>query len=342
MTDLLKIYKDLYQNKNKWKYYSKLDINPFNSTEESRNFITQFIELSGKAEGNPLFENIEKLDDKRIRHIISIFFLGTHIYHESKYLRTLLDKPISRFKKQNPQSKIEFSFIWFLICLFHDLGYTIEEKEHYKNFDSFISGKVKYFLNERVGVPYVYEKTFIDYFNYRLKSKNEYINKPDHGISGGILLFNKLNSILKEKQKNNKSDGLSWNKKLINIYRFTSWVILSHNIFFIRKGDSKEKEYVDSGLQDLILDKTENSKIDLKKHTFLYLFLLVDSIDPIKTFEQYEKLNKIDFECVSNKIIIDVNNEEFRTEYIKKVDRLKEWLIPDIEHKENRIIITMK
>jgi len=344
MTELLKIYKDLFNDNEKWKYYSRLDYNPFNSTDESRKFIAEFIELAGKGEKNPLVDNIEKLKENRIRHIISIFFLGIYIYHESKFLKSLMDKTILRFKKQNPHSKIEFSFIWFLICLFHDLGYVIEDKKHPENFESYIKGKVKYFLNKSVGVPPVYKKTFKDYFDYRLKSKDKNINKPDHGIIGGILLFNKLNDILKKKQKNNNSKGLSWNKKLINIYRFTSWIILSHNIFFIRKGNSVsvEKEYRKYNLHDLILDKTEKSKIDLEKYPFLYFFLLVDSIDPIKTFDKYENLNDLKIECVDNKILINVDNDILQEKYFNKVEALKDWLIPDIKIDKNRITIIMR
>jgi len=339
MQNLLETYKDLFSDSLKWKYYSDINIDPFISIDSSRDFITRFIELSGKAQDNPLFENIHKLDDKRIQHIVSIFFLGTHIYYKNSTIRTSIDKVICRFKNQNKSSKIEFSFLWFLICLFHDLGYEIEDNEKYTNFDEFIDGKVKYFLNERVGVPKLYENTFKQYFNYRLKSDNVNIKKPDHGICGGILLFNKLNTILIKKQKNNRSKGLSWNKKLINIYRYASWVILAHNMFYIRKGDSNEQEYRRNNLDSLILDKDEKPKVNLKKHSFLYLFLLVDSIDPIKTFNKYENLTDIRIVTSSSDLRLIVNNEVFRNEYFKKVERLKDWLIPEIEISYNTVII---
>lgn len=339
MENLFEIYNQIYSDKSKWRYYSKMNINPFNSDFETKDFITRFIELSGKAQENPLYDNIDKLNNQRIRHIVSTFFLGTFLYYNVPKINDSINVVIERFKKQNPNSKIEFSFIWFLICLFHDLGYSIENHRNYRDFEDFISGKVKYFLNERVGVPALYENVFKNYFNYRLNSDKDFLRKPDHGICGGIILFNKLNDILLKKQKNKKSQGLSWNQKLINIYRYSSWVILSHNIFFIPKGHEDENVYKANNLDELILDQNEPPKIKLTQHSFLHLFCLVDTLDPIKTFDSFENLNKVKFEIVENKIILDVVDDKLRDKYFDKVSTLKQWLIPDIAMINNRLEI---
>lgn len=342
MTEILQIYKELFSDKLKWRYYSKMNINPFDSDSDTKDFITRFIELSGKSNDNPLYDNINKLDNKRIRHIVSTFFLGTYIYFNVEPIKDSIDKVISRFKKQNPDSKIEFSFVWFLICLFHDLGYAIEDKEKFNDFDDFIKGKVKYFLNERVGVPAFYESVYENYFNYRLKSRNVCIRKPDHGICGGIILFNKLNEILLRKQANKESEGLYWNQKLINIYRHASWVILCHNIFFIKKGDIAEQEYLDNKLNALILNEKETTKINIKKHGFLYLFMLVDSIDPIKIANTFDSLTNFKFEISNNNLCFEIDDEAKRNDYFKKVLDLKLWLISDIERVDNKIMIKIK
>ena len=244
MSDVLKIYQDLFDDHKKWRFYSKLNTNPFLSIENSREFVSKFIELSGKADGNILFDDIIKLDDKRIMHIVSTYFLGIYLYQNSDKIKYLADKIVDRYQSQNPNSIIKFSFIWFLICIFHDLGYNIENNLTFESFEKFIDGKVKYFLKERVGVPSVFERTYVNYFNFRIKSSDKNINKPEHGICGGILLYNILNSNLIKKRIQNSS-YLSWNKNLINIYRFASWIILSHNIYFIQEGKSKEQEYRD-------------------------------------------------------------------------------------------------
>ena len=339
MKDIFQIYKDIFSDKPKWRYYSKMDIDPFKSDCNTKEFIARFIELSGKAQENPLYDNISILDNFRLRHIVSTYFLGTYLYFNVKPIKESIDIVINRFKIQNQDSKIEFSFIWFLICLFHDLGYSIENTEKYSNFDEFINGKVKYFLNKRVGVPALYKDVYINYFNYRLRSEKDFLRKPDHGICGGIILFNKLNEILSSKSKNKKSEGLSWNKKLVNIYRYASWVILSHNIFFIRKGESDEQVYRDNNLETLILDETETSKIILKKHSFLFLFALVDSIDPIKIYDSFENLKKLKCCIDKNTIVLETVNDNLQMDYYKKVLDLKRWIIPNIEESNNKLKI---
>lgn len=339
MKDILQIYKDIFLDKPKWRYYSKMNIDPFNSDNDTKEFIVRFIELSEKEQENPLYENIFKLDNNRIRHIVSTFFLGTYLYYNLIPIKESIDIVIKRFQRQNPDSKIEFSFIWFLICVFHDLGYSIEDDEEYKNFDDFIDGKVKYFLKERVGVPSLYENVYKNYFNYRLNSEKDFLHKPDHGICGGIVLFNTLNDILLKKQKNKKSEGLSWNRKLINIYRYASWVILSHNIFFIRSGDPDEQVYRDNNLEALILDKTEAPKIIHKKHSFLFLFLLVDSMEPIKKFDTFENLSKLKCGVDKNTIFLEIDKGDLQVDYFKKVLDLKRWLIPNIEENNNKLKI---
>lgn len=344
MIDLYKAYQDLYTDEEKWKYYSKLDgENPFGSYIASRDFITKFIQLSGKSNENPLYEQIIKLDENRIKHIVSVFFYGTYLYHSVSSIKYWIDKVIVRYQFINPDSTIEFSFIWFLICLFHDLGYGIEENSNFKDFDEFITGKVKYFLNNKVGVPKAYENIYKNYFNYRLNSSIPYIRKPDHGICGGILLYNELNKILLRKQRLNKdSEGLSWNSKLKYIYRYASWIVLSHNIFFIREGDSLESEYRRNDLQELILSKDEKPKVNYKQHPFLYLFMLVDSIDPIKISGDFLSLNHIKIETSEDEILFEIIDKNIRDNYFNRINGLKEWLVPEIIEDGNTIRILIR
>jgi hypothetical protein len=49
MSDVLKTYKDLFDDHEKWRYYNKLSTNPFLSIENSRGFVSKFIQLSGKS-----------------------------------------------------------------------------------------------------------------------------------------------------------------------------------------------------------------------------------------------------------------------------------------------------
>lgn len=347
MRSLLDIYNDVYNTPSIWNYYdddSTLSDNPFNTDKNTKDFILGFIKLSDKSKGNPLYDTVKKLDNNRIRHIVSTFFLGIYLYNNIQKIKDPIDIVISRYKKQNPESTIKFPFIWYLICLFHDSGYLIENKKKYRDFDDFIKDyKVKFFLKKPVGVPTLYGNVYKYYFNYRINHTEDSIKKPDHGICGSIILFNTLKKILVRKQIkeliNKEPENKSWNPKLLNIYRFASWVILSHNIFFIRKGDPAEQNYEDNHLDDLILDTNSGPKIDYIKHSFLFLFALVDSIEPVKELDNFKNLNKLYLDIHDNKIILELDDTKYQDKYFKKVQDLKTWLVPNITRNNNRIEI---
>jgi len=330
MKNIFEIYENIFLDKLKWKYYTDINVNPF---DKPKKFIKEFIKLARKNLQNPLYDEIDKLDAKRARHIVSTFFFGIYLYDRVDKIGESIDVVINRYKKQNPKSTISFSFIWFLISLFHDLGYSIENSKKYNSFDAFIGEfKVKYFLKQHVGVPVLYEHVYENYFNYRLNSDNEKISKPDHGICGGLILFNTLNATLLERMKEEdakNSTGLYWGPKLLNIYRYASWVVLSHNIYFITEGDADEQIYRDNNLEELILDKHEPSKIKLAKHSFLFLLSLVDNIEPVKVVDSFENCGKVKCSIDENIIRLKLNDDIFTKEYLDRVDELKSWLISE-------------
>jgi|GEM_PF-671878 len=340
MRDLFTLYKELFQDSNSWKYYSKLTINPFENNGMSKEFVKRFIELSGKDENNILYKEIDKLEPKRIKHIVSTFFLGTYLYFNIPSIRNPIDKILKRYQEQNLESTIRFSFLWFLICLFHDLGYNIEENNKYNSFDDFLihNCSVPSYLNSRVGVPKVYFNTYKAYFNFRLTSNNQYFGgKPDHGICGGILLFDVLNKIINKRISNREpreTKGLYWDRKLLSIYKRVSWVILSHNIYFAWKGSDNYKDYKeDLKLQELILTKETGPLVKLSKHPFLFLFLLVDCIEPIKHFKDssgFSKLDSVKLECSDNSMTIEFPAEIFNETFLANIKNLEWYLIPEI------------
>lgn len=340
MKTILNIYKELYADNEKWDYYSNMQsVDPFDNSEE---FIRSFIELSGKSK-NILYEKLDLLDKNRRMHIVSTFFIGIFFYYHITAIKTYIDKILEKYKRQNPDSKIEFSYFWFLICLFHDLGYSIENKNNnYSNFDDFLNREnIKYFLRGNAGVPNIYKNVYKNYFQYRIESSDPRINKPDHGICGGIVLFDSLNKTLKKELE--VDDGLHWNlrwdPKLKNIFNYVSWVILAHNIWLIPEGDKKENVYKDPNynLQELIYNKVEKSKIDIKKYPFLFLLSLADTIEPLKnTRYNFSDLGKIQCEIIdNNKIVFQIDDETIRADYYKKVKGLNGWLIQNSESSPN-------
>ena len=172
MKNLLSIYEEIFRDTNSWKYYSSMiPINPFENHADSEEFIRNFIKFSGKAYDNLLYDDINPLEGKRINHIVSTFFLGKYIYLNIPSIKKPIDKIIEKYQIKM-ESNIEFSFLWFLICLFHDLGYRIENEKRYVNFEAFLSRNcsITSFLNRHVAVPKVYFNTYEAYFNYNIYS----------------------------------------------------------------------------------------------------------------------------------------------------------------------------
>jgi hypothetical protein len=115
---LIQKYKDIFDfpDKWKWKYYSGLyfSFDPFDSEEAAGNFIREYFQTGGK-------ENVllpKRFTDKfRNIHSVSTFFLG------------ILLKSLFNLHKLN-ELKPDFSYLWFIACLYHDYGYYIEKNKN--------------------------------------------------------------------------------------------------------------------------------------------------------------------------------------------------------------------
>lgn len=206
---------------------------------------------------------------------------------QKKYPKGFSDNEIDR----------DFTFVWFLISLFHDMGYLIEEdkidqKPKYSSFKDFLASECK---NKKLrnfsGVPEFYSGIYKPYFKYRIKEQQ--IN--DHGICGAFLLFKNLYEIRKRKvEKPEPDDKLCWDKFLIEIYNFASWIILAHNIWYANcNHQDKVAEYNYYKLNKLIRANDEY-KIKFEEYPMLFLFCLIDSIEFLKKIKNIALLGKIE------------------------------------------------
>jgi hypothetical protein len=302
------IYQEVYERPYIWNYYKDLFKYPFNGSTQQKNdvrgFIKKYIICSGKAtlEGNSetatlkgkskteLFQAIGKLGTLRLMHIVSTFFLGIHLYKESDTIESAIDKAISNFQLEHP---VPFSYIWFLICLFHDLGYQYEEDKNLYEYRAFCKEHgLEQDFRLVAGVPEFYAGVVEPYFNYRIKK----CKKNDHGICAARVFYKELCEIRKYQENKQKSDkigrgqakkgdpNLSWREELEKVYNYAAWVILAHNMWYEREDGKKAACYKEYGLEDLRL-KPGEYKISLEEHPFLFLFCLVDTIEPIKCAE---------------------------------------------------------
>lgn len=180
-----------------------------------------------------------------------------------------------------------------------------------------------------------YKSTIEKYYVYR---KNE-MGVFDHGILGGYMLFDNLvkNYVNKMANKPNKTefiaDNMSYLIEQISLFAYMADCIASHNIFF--PNQSYEGIYSEYGLNELI---KYHKPVKFDSNPLLFLLYLVDSIDPIKYFEQktdlkYDEILKsiyIDFPSC-NTIELLISNlfgikDEIIEKYIKRIEGLSDWL----------------
>ena len=65
-----------------------------------------------------------KCNQLRINHTLSVFFIGLLIKKSSYHDLKIID--------DNQDEIFEFNYLWFLVSLFHDMGYVQEEDWKYK------------------------------------------------------------------------------------------------------------------------------------------------------------------------------------------------------------------
>ena len=188
-----------------------------------------------------------------------------------------------------------------------------------------------------------------NYFKYRFEDK-----KLDHGIFTGIKLFDSLEENRKERKKQVENGVenpvLYWGDDLIPIYAQASLSITMHNIWSSSKKVEIKEKYRKFGLESLITGETEIFPILIKDNPLLFLLGLVDTIEPIKTFNCFEPkyvLENILIDFDENKIMIS-NKKDSLLDFEKLKRNLKgleSWLdveIPENKDIENEITIEIK
>lgn len=334
MNTLHNLYEKTISDKN-WNYYSLQNpiinnVNDISSHENCKEFIKQMVEISGKGETR-IFKYIDYLDGERLKHIVSCFFFGHIFYDEFCFVRESIDKSLNKMELKNDLYKTpkkKFSYIWFLCCLFHDLGYAIEKNNKYDEKLNIPSKKMV------LGIPKIYSKKNIELYKcYRYCI----CNKNDHGIYGGSIFYEEMCKLRKEKQQYGNGQSMYWGKDLEQAFANAAWVIICHNIFFVNKDSSDAKQYESCGLSDFILNKNER-KIKFAKHPLLFFFCLIDSLEPLK-------LSSGDIDILSEiSIVSNFKNSielQVQEQYIKEIERKIKWLA-NINQNNTKLTITIK
>ena len=330
------IFKEIIKKSELWNYYNKNIKAPIlTNTDDCFRFITEYIKFSKKTD-SILFENVKKLkthSPQRMSHIVSTFFLGLWLFHNkrSHFIHDTIMNELSQlkcFQDNNEEIEIQFTFVWFMATLFHDLGYPAEDAKDGTTIPDYQIPDSE----DRKSVPDFYKNIYKDYYKYR--------TNKEHGIYAG-LTFDKDICQIREIQENYDTN-LNWKKELEELYHYVAWIILSHNIWMIRNEDKNREtieKYFNRNLQDLIMSANkrkdgiyEEYKIRFEEYPLFTMFCIVDTIEPIKSSSC---LSNIDIQVKSGNIIINSNDNE----YCKKVMGLNDWLTPTIENKGNITIM---
>lgn len=319
---LKEIYNTILSNPNNWKYYSEMDFTTTKCNVEqlfsSDNCARDFIECYFKA-GDKLSvlydEHSDKMEGRWI-HTLSVFLLGIA-------LADLLGIDFS----QEFQGNKKYLYHWYLTCLYHDYGYTIENKSKEYLHYGYKLRSLFYSINGKSAKYYLRMKNEDSEFSTQIRNKYHkfciqrgFVN---HGIIGGLLLYSQLRNHLQDKI--NKHGGkrhfyegkLYYSIKQKKDFAICADAIIAHNIWFNV-----------SPISDLNL--TADNK-HTYKHWLTALLVLCDTLEPIKAFKccnPISILENIEFEIDTNNNSLTIfgNNSCYIYEdYIEKCRSIQDW-----------------
>jgi len=346
MDNLYKTYEKIFQAKKKWKYYKglKIDELPLKDEETAWTFIEKYYKAGDK---NEVFDKSFKKDTQRNLHSVSVFFLG------------ILLSDLVLGKDYKNKMEPDFRYLWFIASLYHDYSFRLEgnikDTDRFSSIeDVFKEYDVKYKIFDEGHKPTFHKNLVEAYFKYRI----EKCKKLDHGIVGGILLYDRLrknydiayerhNDLNPEANKECfEHNNLLWSFSQFDFFSELADTIIAHNIWFCTDSHC-ESIYENYKLQDLIIKEKSDFK---KKHKradnpFLFLLVLADTIEPIKRkeFVKYapqELLEKISITAGNDEITIEVLDDTLECKaWFGSIKSLEEWMQVDVKEELKRISI---
>lgn len=311
-----------------WNYYrqNNLKLEDKNDVYQCADFINQFLKDGEKANIEIVkdgLEWLEKHDRRRLKHTVSTFFLGIMIYTKSKYVKKNIDNVIRSFIEEGKTCEHEFMYLWFMFTLFHDLGYQYDfapyenpQKPFKLLFDLRDEYEKKKEANDISGLNDFVPNILIEKCNAYL----EYRKGCDHGIIIGSLLYEQLrkNREFWKNQPDGERPNLSFEDKLDILFYQIASVITVHNMWFKCKcnENNENPNKIDCDSEGIPL----KYPIPSKEYPFLFLFDLVDTIEPMKQTSILPK--ELKFSIQNKKIRIESNDAK----YIQTLVDMNTWL----------------
>ena len=142
-------FDELLSNPKVWAYYSEMPSYNIEAVfKDPKEFILKYLQMGAKNTLE-LASIINKLEDERIEHTISIFLLGLLFFERNKKIKLEINAFIKQKKEilkvKRPQIKHNFVYWWFLMCFIHDIGYAYNNrnKKNIKIFNLLDKGEIE-------------------------------------------------------------------------------------------------------------------------------------------------------------------------------------------------------
>ena len=309
-----------------------------NNKEECKKYINRLLNMFGHFIYYKKY--LPEEYDYRIKHILFSFGLGL-VFAD---FADLTKKIGERYWIDN-KIKDNFLYVWLTVCLYHDFGYYVDHKKYsnISNLSNIINSlECNIFMSGAISrySPELYHKYYAD--RYKANKANGDFEIGDHGILGGIVLYDLIN-------RESSCEYCYFDENLC-------FCIMEHNIW------KQKKDYPLFSPYHWI-DKSNFVKIDSQKEPLLFLLSLVDTIEPTKKFSKYKDTESSSYKSIFPKTIaknikIDVTNKSITingnelVNVLKKRDKslkINDWIEPiknlsdwvDVKSEVNGYIITI-
>ena len=274
--------------------------------------------------------DIYKFAKARARHSVITFLMGLVLTDFAGITQDISESVAELSKQRNVKKNNSYLKAWMITSLYHDKGYyskhlcndKLDYQETFKHYllTDYYSNQSLLCLNNFAKVhrsfsAHSYEQiTYYDQYARRYHAKKiDNVERLDHGILGGILVFNDLVRKAIQTQKYDMDFLLA---------KACCLTIAQHNIY---KSSSvtKDKEYP-AELSYLYYE----SPFRIKKDTPLLLFLcLVDTLECVKKFSKEEnEKSSLQAKTVLSSITLSVSKDEIcinLSELHKRIDGKK-------------------
>lgn len=340
MKTLRKLYEEISANNHRWSYYQNAFFvidGKWDENGEAISFIESYFDFAGKRkcfEDKYLTRN-HRYIEKRAPHIISTFLLGVYLFE-------CFGIDINTRDINN----MNFKYYWFLTCLYHDIGYAYEKKRICEHLMMLQMDGLEV-LQEICDIQYTHNRVFRtysrDYIDLYLRGRSMCRNGSDgvidHGIVGGLLLYDKLRRQFAAAWENRTDQShtrqsfyiqdecreLHLSNEHYEAYAKAADAIIAHNIFV-----RTLNEYIDKYDKQNKLKKV-SGRISID-NTLCFILSIADTIEPMKG--SAELIKRIKIGPLPNHvrgIMLSFNEIECHDYDVNRIVDLSKWVDVKVE-----------